>query len=66
MFQFRHRNVFRETKYGIRLVSQREVQGWVGCALRTVVHCEVKEQIDSVSGTTEESALCLFISADSF
>jgi hypothetical protein len=37
----------------------------VGCPLRTVVHGEVKEQIDSVSGTTEESAVCLFISADS-
>jgi len=31
----------------------------VGFAFATVVHGEVKEQIDSVSGTTEESALCL-------
>ena len=37
----------------------------MGCAFRTVVHGEVKEQIDGLSGTTEESALCLFISADS-
>jgi len=65
MFQFRRRTVFRETKYGIRLVSQREVYGWLGCAFRTVVHGEVKEQIDSVSGTTEEPALRLFVSADS-
>ena len=61
MFQFRRRTVFRETKYGIRLVSQRGV----GCAFRTVVHGEVKEQIDSVSGITQESTLCFFISADS-